>query len=138
VIIHFFDVTVSRNQFDFRDFERANYMASARQIAKGALVKIGARLSLTVLNRLTSALNYLYTGRWMRNHNFHAAVRVNDRVKLIDVIAGPIADQEVLYLEFGVWKGDATRRWSQLLKNKTRGFMALIVLRAYPKIGTTR
>jgi macrocin-O-methyltransferase TylF-like protien len=93
-------------------------MTSGRQIAKGALIKIGARLSPTALNRLTSTLNYLYTGRWMRDHNFSAPVRVNDRMQLIAVVAGPIAEQEVLYLEFGVWKGDATRRWSQLLKNK--------------------
>jgi hypothetical protein len=39
-------------------------------------------------------------------------------MQLIETVAKSIADQEVLYLEFGVWKGDATRRWSQLLKNK--------------------
>jgi len=93
-------------------------MTSGRQIVKGALIEIGARLSPAALSRLNSALNYLYTGRWMRDHNFKAPVRVNDRMQLIDVVAGPIAEQEVLYLEFGVWKGDATRRWSQLLKNK--------------------
>ena len=93
-------------------------MTSSRQIVKGALIGIGARLSPTVLSRLTSILNYLYTGRWMKEHNFKAPVRVNDRMQLIETIAKPIAEQEVLYLEFGVWKGESTRRWSQLLKNK--------------------
>jgi hypothetical protein len=77
-------------------------MASVRQIIKGALIGIGSRLPPAVLSRLTSTLNYLYTGRWMKDHNFKSPVRVNDRMQLIDVIAGTIAEQEVLYLEFGV------------------------------------
>jgi hypothetical protein len=93
-------------------------VTSGRQIVKSALIGIGARLSPAILGKLASTLNYLYTGRWVKDHNFKAPVRVNNRMQLIDVIAGPIAEQEVLYLEFGVWKGDATRRWSQLLKNK--------------------
>jgi hypothetical protein len=93
-------------------------MISGRQIVKSALIEIGARLSPAVLSRLTSTLNYLYTGRWMRDRNLRAPVRVNDRMELIDTIAKPIAEQEVLYLEFGVWKGEATRRWSQRLKNQ--------------------
>jgi len=92
-------------------------MASERLI-KGALIGIGARLSPAILSRLTSSLNYLYTGRWMKDHNFKALMRVSGRMQLIEVVAKPIAEQEVLYLEFGVWKGDSTRRWSQLLRNK--------------------
>jgi Macrocin-O-methyltransferase (TylF) len=88
------------------------------RIVKSALIGIGARLSPPILGKFASTLNYLYTGRWMRDHNFKAPVRVDDRMQLIETVAKPIADQEVLYLEFGVWKGEATRRWSRLLKNK--------------------
>jgi hypothetical protein len=64
-------------------------MTSIRQNFKGALVGIGSWLSPAILSRLASILNYLYTGRWMREHNLKPPVRVNDRMELIDVIAGP-------------------------------------------------
>ncbi len=63
-------------------------------------------------------MNYLYTGRWMKEHQFSPGVRVRGPVELTQQVTKSIADEEVLYLEFGVWKGDSMRRWSKLLRNR--------------------
>jgi hypothetical protein len=89
---------------------------------KGALklfvTKVGAHLTLPALSRLSSLLNYLYTGRWMVDHGFVPRLQVDSRTEVIAAVAQPIADQEVLYLEFGVWKGESMNQWSCLLRNK--------------------
>jgi hypothetical protein len=43
--------------------------------------------------------------------------RVQNREQLFDLVGRQISDREVLYLEFGVWRGDVTRYWSKLLRN---------------------
>ena len=89
----------------------------------GGLIKLlatrtGACLPRSTLARLSTFLNYLYTGRWMKEHQFSPRAHVKSRVELTYHIAKSIADEEVLYLEFGVWKGDSMRRWSKLLRNR--------------------
>jgi hypothetical protein len=79
--------------------------------------EIGAHLPPSVLNKMGSLLNYFYTGRWMNQRGFSPKVRVRDRIELIRTVAQGIADQEVLYLEFGVWKGESMELWSKLLTN---------------------
>jgi hypothetical protein len=44
---------------------------------------------------------------------------------LFDLVSREIGDKKVLYLEFGVWKGETTLYWSKLLSNpesKLHGF----------------
>lgn len=77
----------------------------------------GAHMPGTVLSRLRSLMNYVYTGWWMKQRGFVPRMRVGSRVELIRALARPIADKEVLYLEFGVWQGEATKLWSELLTN---------------------
>jgi hypothetical protein len=79
--------------------------------------ELGSRLPYSVLNRFTSTLNYLYTGRWMKERNLLPRVRVGSRTELIRTLAEGIADEEVLYLEFGVWRGESIQLWSKLLRN---------------------
>jgi hypothetical protein len=79
--------------------------------------ELGSHLPYSVLNRFTSTLNYLYTGRWMKERNFSPRMRVGSRTQLIRTVAESIADEEVLYLEFGVWRGESIQLWSKLLKN---------------------
>ncbi len=93
-----------------------------KELAKGILSEIGSRLPRPVFAALESSLNYLYTGRWMREHSFSPKVRVAGRAELISAAARMLGDQEVLYLEFGVWQGDTIRKWSQLLKNEHSRF----------------
>lgn len=84
---------------------------------KWVLTKVGSHTPKPVFYRLESALNYLHAGRWMKDHQFSPACLVTERRELIATLAKLICNEEVLYLEFGVWKGDSIRQWSTLLKN---------------------
>jgi hypothetical protein len=77
----------------------------------------GAHIPPSALAKFGLLLNHLYTGRWMKERRFSPRARVRNRIDLITNIARRIADREVLYLEFGVWKGEAIELWSKLLKN---------------------
>lgn len=90
---------------------------TAESLIKLMVTGLGARLPKTAVNKFASTAAYLQTGRWMRQHGFNPRARVNDRMQLIDTVAKPVANEEVLYLEFGVWKGESMRRWSQRLRN---------------------
>ena len=75
--------------------------------------------------RSTPASTYLEVGRWMHAHGYTVAHRVNHRTKLFDLVGRRVADRVVLYMEFGVYQGAATRYWSNLLHNpesKLHGF----------------
>jgi len=71
-----------------------------------------------MFGRMESALNYLYAGRWMMDHRYSPACLLKERRELFITVAKSICDEEVLYMEFGVWKGDTIRLWSTLLKNR--------------------
>jgi hypothetical protein len=61
----------------------------------------------------------------MRNHDFHVEHRVRDAHAVFVEMAARVADDPVLYLEFGVFEGHVTRLWSRLLTHpaaKLHGF----------------
>jgi Macrocin-O-methyltransferase (TylF) len=78
--------------------------------AKNILTRIGAAIPMP-------ALNYLFVGNWMRSNRFDVRHRFDTREALFNRMAAEIADCRVLYLEFGVFEGRATRMWSKLLRN---------------------
>ena len=69
------------------------------------------------LHRLNRVINYLEAGRWMTRHGYPLSDFDADREALFARIGAEIADDDVLYLEFGVAEGDTLRRWSRLLRN---------------------
>jgi len=61
----------------------------------------------------------------MREKGYGVDRRAATREELFDAIAGEVGERDVLYLEFGVYTGAATRYWSKLLRNpasKLHGF----------------
>jgi hypothetical protein len=90
----------------------------ANTLLKSALIRAGYHIPRSAVGRLESAMNYLYVARWMKDHNFSPAYSLRVRPDLIATVASLICDQEVLYLEFGVYQGAAIRQWASLLKNK--------------------
>ena len=56
----------------------------------------------------------------MRAGGYDVTHRCENREELFDIVGAQIADREVLYLEFGVFTGQATRYWSNLLRNPRR------------------
>jgi hypothetical protein len=61
----------------------------------------------------------------MRENGYDTRHRLDRAEELFDIVGAQVRDRDVLYLEFGVWKGDTTRYWSKLLRNpssKLHGF----------------
>ena len=88
-----------------------------KSLAKLICSSIGSHSSTATLDKLSSILSYIQTGHWMKARHLAPEMWVDDRIELIAQLANSIADKEVLYLEFGVFKGETIRLWSQLLKN---------------------
>jgi hypothetical protein len=89
------------------------------------LTWVGARLPEPIVWKLCMFGNYIHVGRWMREHQFSSNRRVKNREQVIEAMARPIADKQVLYLEFGVFQGSSMRQWAKWLTNrnsKLRGF----------------
>ena len=86
-------------------------------LTKRGLTVIGARLSAASLLKLQAVVNYLRLGRWMWERGFIPIDRVSNREAVWDRIAEQVADQDVLYLEFGVAGGASMAYWSRLLSN---------------------
>jgi hypothetical protein len=89
------------------------------------LTRVGAFLSARVVYSLNASINYLEVGRWMRAKGYDTSRRLSRRAELFDLVGKQVCNREVLYLEFGVFEGAATRYWSKLLLNpnsKLHGF----------------
>ena len=90
---------------------------TARALLRLIVAEVGARTPNSVLSGLDSMGSHFHTARWMREAGYSPKIRVPSRFDLIKRLAAEIADHEVLYLEFGVWKGESIKQWSSLLKN---------------------
>jgi hypothetical protein len=89
------------------------------------LTRFGAFLSPRAVYGLNASTNYLEVGRWMRAKGYDTRRRFSRREELFDLVGKQVGNREVLYLEFGVFQGAATRYWSKLLINpnsKLHGF----------------
>ena len=92
---------------------------------KYLLTRAGKRVTPRAIHNLNAAINYLEVGRWMHAHGYDVSHRYAHRERLFDIVGAQVGDREVLYMEFGLWQGDATRYWSKLLghpKSKLHGF----------------
>jgi len=87
------------------------------EAVKQCLTHAGAACSFSTLLRLSIVLNYLWVGHWMKSRGLQVLRRVESREQVFGVAAEEIRDREVLYLEFGVYRGRSMRIWSHLLRN---------------------
>lgn len=83
------------------------------------LFHVGRRLNSWHIGKLDTAVSFLELGRWFsaRGYTYSSSGRFMRRADLYTAISRRIQNEVVLYLEFGVWKGDSLRIWSHLLKN---------------------
>jgi hypothetical protein len=96
-----------------------------QHLLKIILTRAGSRLSSRTVHRLNAPISYIETGRWLHEQKLVPQVRVDRTREPFDLIIQQVADQDVLYLEFGVFRGDSIRYWSRRLKNpraKLHGF----------------
>lgn len=83
---------------------------------KELLTRVGARLSSRTVHNLNAALNYVEAGRWMAARGFDTSRRAAHRFDTYAAIARELGPAQVLYLEFGVHRGESIARWSELLQ----------------------
>jgi len=88
---------------------------SLKRAGKRLLTSIGSRLTPTAALQLQGVVNYVRVGQWMKQHGFVAGPRVRSRQDVWQTVLREVRDQKVLYLEFGVYQGEATRFWSERL-----------------------
>lgn len=81
------------------------------------LTRIGEYMTPAQIQNLSGAVKYLEIGRMMHKLGYRITPTVNKREQLFDLVGREIQHKQVLYLEFGVYEGAATRYWSKILKN---------------------
>jgi hypothetical protein len=87
------------------------------QLFKRLLTMVGAQMSAPRLHQLQMVVNYMKLGHWMADNGFQIDHRVSDRSAVFDAVAEQVHDKQVLYLEFGVFRGASMRYWSAMLKH---------------------
>lgn len=92
-------------------------MSAVLQRFKQGLAWTGSRVPKRRLLDTQMVINYMRLGRWLRDHGYKFPVVVANRERCWDHIAEAIGNEPVLYLEFGVYEGAATRYWSRLLNH---------------------
>ncbi len=96
-----------------------------------ALTRLGAHLSAGQVRKLDAILDFLETGRWLRARGLEPRRRSRNRQQLWEQLADPLADRPVLFLEFGVFRGESMRWWSGQLRHpdtRLHGFDSFVGL----------
>jgi Macrocin-O-methyltransferase (TylF) len=83
---------------------------------------IGAKLSLKCLWKIQMMCNYLRLGRYYKENDFNIKKRVANRETVFDIIINKLHDKEILYLEFGVFRGRSIKYWANALQNPASQF----------------
>lgn len=91
-------------------------------ILQAQLLKMGSHLSLRSLWKFQMIINYLRLGRFYRDNNFYSNARLRNRIEIFDFIINNVFNERILYLEFGVYKGDCIKYFSSKLNNPTNRF----------------
>lgn len=89
------------------------------------LTRAGARLSRNQIRALSVTARYLEMGHLLHKCGYNLTPRVNTREELFDIVGREVGNRDVLYLEFGVYRGESMRYWSKILTNpesKLHGF----------------
>lgn len=83
---------------------------------RSTLLSVGARLRDRHEARLRVVVSHLELGRWLSRRGVTVPPRVAGREAVFDVALAHLAGMpDVLYLEFGVYRGDSLRYWAQRL-----------------------
>jgi hypothetical protein len=92
-------------------------MPRMRVLIKVILTRLGAMLPRSVTKELRRVADQIEVGRWMNASGYRPAHRVRSREEVWRLMADKVANEKVLYLEFGVHEGGSIQYWSKLLKH---------------------
>jgi hypothetical protein len=84
---------------------------------KFLLTRVGEWLPKSYLRQMHWVLDYLETGRWIRDRHLTIPFRTASRYRLFERVGRTIASSQTLYLEFGVYRGESIASWSHILKH---------------------
>jgi hypothetical protein len=84
-----------------------------------SITAIGSHCNAATLFALDGVLNRLSLGFWMKSHGVRPSFIFEFREQLFDWVAESIKAKNVLYLEFGVYKGQRIEALSRLLLNES-------------------
>lgn len=82
---------------------------------------------------LNGTANFLETGRQLRERGLTVPARVDSRFAVFDVAIKAMQSERPLYLEFGVFEGEATRYWSEHLQNPNARFVGFDSFEGLPE-----
>jgi Methyltransferase domain len=99
------------------------------------LIVLGTFTPARFIKALSSAHKYLAIGRWLADNGFYVSSRLSSRNDIFRKIIAKIADERILYLEFGVWKGASLRWWAQHLKHADARFHGFDSFEGLPEAG---
>lgn len=81
------------------------------------LTRVGKHTDGRVIKALRITAKYLEFGRQIGQLGLRMSPRFKTREELFDLVGREVGNRKVLYMEFGVYKGDATRYWSKSLRS---------------------
>lgn len=88
---------------------------------KELLTKVGPKLSQQQFLNAQAIVKYMGIGRWVEENGYVIKNRVPKRQNVWDVVINEVKNRRILYLEFGVARGDSIRYWSEhLLSSDTK------------------
>jgi hypothetical protein len=80
-------------------------------------LRVGSRLPGWLASGSLALAETLEMGRWLSSSGYICKSYAPNRGALFEAVARQIENKVVLYLEFGVWRGESMKAWSALLKN---------------------
>lgn len=94
----------------------------AATVTKRALSGLGSRLSTETVGRIRVAIGYLAVGEWIARNGWSDARRVESRGRVFAAMMEEVRDDDIVYMEFGVWRGASIRRWVEGVANPAAEF----------------
>jgi hypothetical protein len=101
--------------------------------AKKILYFLGKKTSPRIHRKLISAAGSLDLGAWLHSQSWEGTTEFQSRRELFALAADQLEDEPTLYLEFGVFKADATRVWAELLKHPETVFHGFDTFEGLPE-----
>jgi hypothetical protein len=89
------------------------------------LTRVGGYLTPNQVHSISATAKYLEIGQQLWKFGIKIGPTFNTREELFDLVGREVANRDVLYMEFGVYQGNAIRYWSKLLSHpasKLHGF----------------
>jgi hypothetical protein len=105
---------------------------------KSLLVDIGSRCGQRTLHFLSSSVNYLEVGHWMKSEGFYTSKRLHHRRELFHQIAEKVGEKKSCISDSASPMGHPCVIGLNSYQAPTQFCMALTPLRAYPRIGGLR